>query len=126
MNEKQKRFADYYIENPNATEAAKKAGYSEKTAEVQGSRLLTNVKVKDYVKERLESKDKERIASQNEVLEFFTQVMRGEVPDQLGLETPVKERNKAAEMLGRRYKIFDDNNLNIKVVMFGGEDKLED
>jgi phage terminase small subunit len=109
MNEKQKAFADYYIETLNATEAAKRAGYSEKTAEVQGCRLLNNAKIKAYIKERLESKDAARVASQDEVLQFLTQVMRGEVKDQLGLETPVKERNRAAELLGKRYAIFNDN-----------------
>lgn len=116
MNEKQKAFADYYIETLNATEAAKRAGYSEKTAYSIGQRLLKNVEVENYIKERLESKDNARIASQNEVLEFLTKVMRGEVKDQLGLETPVKERNRAAELLGKRYSLFADKvDLNAKV-----------
>lgn len=108
MNEKQKAFADYYIETNNATEAAKRAGYSEKTAHVIGSRLLKDVKVINYIKERLESKEKIRVADQDEVLEFLTKVMRGEVQDQLGLETPVKERNRAAELLGKRYAMWTD------------------
>lgn len=108
MNEKQKAFADYYVETNNATEAAKRAGYSEKTAHVIGSRLLKDVKVLTYIKERLESKEKARVADQDEVLEFLTQVMRGEVQDQLGLETPVKERNRAAELLGKRYAMWTD------------------
>lgn len=108
MNERQKAFADYYIETNNATEAAKRAGYSEKTAYSIGNRLLKKVEIETYIKERLESKEVERVASQDEVLEFLTQVMRGEVKDQLGLETPVKERNKAAEMLGKRYALWVD------------------
>nr|WP_238555950.1 terminase small subunit [Paenibacillus alvei] len=60
------------------------------------------------MKERLAEKEAERVASQDEVLEFLTQVMRGEVKDQLGLETPVKERSKAAELLGKRYALWTD------------------
>jgi phage terminase small subunit len=108
MNEKQKAFADYYIETLNATESAKRAGYSAKTAEAQGSRLLTNVKVKTYIQERLNSKEKERIASQDEVLERLTAIMRGEVKDQMGFETPVKEMVNAAKLLGQRYKLFTE------------------
>lgn len=108
MNEKQKAFADYYIENPNATEAARKAGYSKKTAEQIASRLLSNVNVKTYIKERLEAKETIRVASQDEVLERLTSIMRGEVKDQLGLETPVKDMVKAAELLGKRYRLFVD------------------
>jgi phage terminase small subunit len=121
MNEKQKIFADYYIEFNNATEAAIKAGYSPKTAGAIASRLLKDVNLKNYIQERLASKDNERVASQNEVLEFLTQVMRGEVPDQLGLETPVKERRAAAVDLGKRYGLFTENlnlsgDVSVKIV----------
>lgn len=130
MNEKHKAFADYYIETLNATESYKRAYPSCKkdaTARTNASKLLTNTNVQDYIKERLASKENERIASQDEVLEFLTQVMRGEVLDQLGLETPVKERRSAAVDLGKRYGLFTDNlNLNAKLVVFGGENELED
>lgn len=132
MNEKQKAFADYYVETNNATEAAKRAGYSEKTAHVIGSRLLKDVKVLTYIKERLESKEKARVADQDEVLEFLTQVMRGEVQDQLGLETPVKERNRAAELLGKRYAMWTDKqqidgNLAVQIIddIGSGDDETD-
>jgi phage terminase small subunit len=116
LNERQKAFADYYIETLNATEAAKRAGYSEKTAKVIGAENLTKPYIQQYIQERLASKEKERIASQDEVLEFLTSVMRGEVKDQMDFDAPVKDRNKAAELLGKRYALFADNmNLNAKV-----------
>ena len=116
MNERQKAFADYYIESLNAYESAIRAGYKEAYAKGQSYLLLDNQGIKGYIQERLASKDKERIASQDEVLEFLTSVMRGEVPDQLGLETSVKDRSKAGELLGKRYGIFTDNmNLNARV-----------
>ena len=52
MNERQQRFADAYLENPNATRAAIAAGYSQKTAGSQGQRLLKNVEVAAYIRER--------------------------------------------------------------------------
>jgi phage terminase small subunit len=111
MNEKQKAFADYYIETNNATESYKRAYKSCKSdaaARASGSKLLTNPNIKKYIEERLAGKEKERIANQDEILEFLTSVIRGEVKDQLGLETPVKDRNKAAELLGKRYGLFVD------------------
>jgi phage terminase small subunit len=111
MNEKHKAFADYYIETQNGTDSYKRAYPNCKkdaTARVNASKLLTNPNIQNYIKERLESKEAARIANQDEVLSFLTQVMRGEVKDQLGLETPVKERNKAAELLGKRYGIWVD------------------
>jgi phage terminase small subunit len=116
LNEKQKAFADYYIETLNAYESAIKAGYSEKYSKAQSYKLLDNIGIKQYIQERLASKEAARVASQDEVLEFLTKTMRGEVPDQLGLETSVKDRSKAAELLGKRYGLFTDNmNLNAHV-----------
>ena len=111
MNEKQKMFADYYIETLNITESYKRAygeDLSDESASANGSRLIRNDKVEKYIEKAMENKSKERIASQDEVLEFLTKTMRGEVQDQLGLETPVKERVRSAELLGKRYEIFTE------------------
>jgi len=111
MNEKHKQFADYYIETLDVSGSYKKVYGDNLTTEVasaNGCRLLKKAKVKEYIEKLLKSKDAERIASQDEVLEFLTKTMRGEVEDQLGLETPVKERVRSAELLGKRYKMFTD------------------
>lgn len=108
MNGKQKAFADYFIELDNATQAAIRAGYSEKTAHSIGSRLLKHVEVQEYIKERMSSKDAARIADQDEILEFLTQVMRGNVLDQLGFETSVRDRKDAAIQLGKRHGMWID------------------
>lgn len=46
LTDKQQRFVDEYLIDLNATQAAIRAGYSEKTARSQGQRLLTNVDIK--------------------------------------------------------------------------------
>lgn len=121
LTEKQKRFADYFIESGNATEAAVKAGYSEKTARFIGAENLTKPNIHAYIDEMLGKKDNERIASQDEVLEFLTSVMRGEVIERVPLLVgqgmqelvdnvpPVQVRKSAAELLGKRYRLFTDN-----------------
>lgn len=122
LTEKQKRFCDYYIETLNATESYKRAGYrvkSDAAARVNASRLLTNANVRKYIEERMKQKESERIASQNEVLEFLTRVMRGqEIEEVVGFTEsgPVKEKKapstrdrvKAAELLGKRYALFTE------------------
>lgn len=52
LNEKQKRFAAEYLIDLNATQAAIRAGYSVKTANEQGSRLLVNVSIQEYISYR--------------------------------------------------------------------------
>lgn len=119
LTPKQKAFCDYYIETGNATEAAVKAGYSKKTARVIGQENLLKPALKTYIDERMKQKDNERIASQNEILEFLTKVMRGEVTEQVPIimqeefemvdKTPsVKDRTKAAELLGKRYMMWTE------------------
>lgn len=45
LTNRQKRFVEEYLVDLNATQAAVRAGYSEKTAGAAGSRLLENVNV---------------------------------------------------------------------------------
>ena len=104
----QKAFADYYIETANATESAKRAGYSEKTARSQGQRLLTNVDISAYIKERLDEQTEKRVADANEVIEFYTAVMRGEVKDQFGLDASLSDRLKAGDALMKRYNAIKE------------------
>lgn len=106
LTEKQKRFIDYYIETANATESAKRAGYSAKTAKNIGAENLT--KLNFFIQQKLQEKDNNRIASQDEVLQYLTKVMRGEEKDQFGLDASLQDRTKCAELLGKRYGTFKD------------------
>lgn len=92
LNEKQKAFAEYYAACFNATEAAKKAGYSERTAYSIGQRLLKHVEVQKCLQSLSKSAHSERIATINEVLEYLTDTMRDENEQR-------KERTKAAQLL---------------------------
>ena len=116
LSEKQKAFADYYIESLNAYEAAIKAGYKENYAKAQSYKLLDNVGIKNYISERLKAKETDRIASQNEVLEYLTNVIRGNIKEygydsegnEYAKEVAIRDKTKAAELLGKRYKLFVD------------------
>lgn len=78
LNSRQKAFADNYIISGNATEAYKKAGYSEKYADTNASKLLENTRILEYIKQRTAPAEEKRIASGDEVLMFLTRVMNGE------------------------------------------------
>jgi phage terminase small subunit len=109
LSEKQKAFADYYIESGNASEAYSKAGYKNyKSAGVEASKTLKNPNVKAYLDKRLKQIEDERIAKPTEVLQYLTKVMRGEEKDQFDLDAPLNERTKAAELLGKRYRLFTE------------------
>lgn len=110
MTPKQKAFADYYLASGNASAAARKAGYSKKTAGSIGEENLKKPEISAYIRERMAQQDAERVASADEVLRFYTSVMRGEVSDQFGLEAALAERLKAADALMKRHAAGDERN----------------
>ena len=112
LTQKQKKFADYLIKlgRDRATEAAKLAGYSEKSARQSGYANMQKASVKAYIEERLKTaaEPKERaeaerklVADGDEVLRFLSATMRGEVKDQFGLDAQLKDRLAAAKELQR-------------------------
>ena len=127
MTKKQKIFADEYLIDLNATRAYKVAYPNVKndvTAAAVASRLLRNVKVQEYIAQRMAEKESKRIADQDEVLKYLTSVLRGESRAQeivvegtgegcseartMEKAPSEKERLKAAELLGKRYALFTD------------------
>lgn len=103
MTPKQKKFCEYYIQSGNATDAARKAGYSEKTARAIGNENLTKPDIQAYIHERVGDQDKNLVADADEVLRFYSAVMRGEVKDQFGLDASLSDRLKAGDSLMKRY-----------------------
>ncbi|HAK43697.1 MAG TPA: terminase small subunit [Clostridium sp.] len=147
LTEKQKMFANEYLVDLNATRAYRKAYpgvKKEETAAQAGSRMLRNVKVKNYIDEQLKKIEDESIADATEVMKYLTAVMRNELTEEVVVvegegegcssarvvkkDMAAKDRNKAAELLGKRYRLFTDKveiQGDIPVVISGG-DKLED
>lgn len=112
LTPKQQAFADYYIQFGNATEAARKAGYSEKNVGENAAKTLKNPNVAAYIKERMEKQDKKRVADADEVIEFYSAVMRGEVKDQFGLDASLSDRLKAGDSLMKRYAVGAERSKN--------------
>lgn len=110
LNERQLAFCEYYIECGNATEAAIKAGYSEKTARSTGSENLTKPDISEYIENRLAEQRAKRIASADEVMQFFTAVMRGEVKDAFDLDPALDTRIAAGKEIMKRYNVAADRN----------------
>lgn len=107
MNQRQRAFVDAYLKYGNAAEAARHAGYSDRSARSVGQRLLTNGDIKALIAARLDVAEAQRIADADEALAFLTSVMRGEVKDQFGLDAALSDRIKAAQELLKRYAVAD-------------------
>ena len=132
LNEKQKRFCEEYLIDLNATQAAIRAGYSEKTAE-RASDWINEAgqekpsskfkpELREYIDSRLEELHNERTADAQEVVEYLTSVMRGESEseeivlkgvgkgsqkiERVQKKPSEKDKLKAAELLGKRFGMF--------------------
>lgn len=119
LTEKQRRFVDYYVETGNKTEAAKKAGYSEKTAASIGDENLRKPAIKAAIDARLKELEDKRIAKADEVLQFLTSTLRGEVKEErvvvegtgegrsdariIKVQVSARDRLEAAKSLLKRY-----------------------
>jgi phage terminase small subunit len=145
MTKKQKRFCDEYLIDCNATQAAIRAGYSEKTARQTASEILSKPDIKKYIDEQLEKIHNDNIADASEVMTYLTSVLRGQAESEIVVvegcgdgvseakqmikHPDEKERLKAAELLGKRYSMFSDKvNLDASFapIVFSGENELED
>ena len=85
MNQRQKKFADLYLQGMSGAEAYTKAGYScvGTTASKAASRLLNKVELKEYISTMNEKTDKSTILSITERKELLTRIalrQEGESP----------------------------------------------
>lgn len=119
LTEKQRRFVDYYVETGNASEAARRAGYSEKTAGWIGQENLQKPTIKAAVDARLRELEGKRIAKADEVLQFLTSILRGKVKEErvvvegtgegrsdariITVQVSARDRLEAAKSLLKRY-----------------------
>ncbi|MCG2394859.1 terminase small subunit [Staphylococcus epidermidis] len=121
---KQQTFVDEYIRTGNVYQSAIRAGYSQKYAKASSHKLLDNVGIKQAIDKRMAELKKKSIADQDEILQYLTSVLRGEVTDQelipvqvgrgqmeveeLEKRSDTNARTKAAELLGKRYMMWTD------------------
>ena len=102
LNVRQKLFCYYYVETGNATESAIKAGYKPKAAQANASRLLSYELVKQEIARLQKPIEDHHIATGQEVMEFFTKMMNGEIKDAFGLDASNSDRLKAANEIAKR------------------------
>lgn len=117
---KQKQFADEYIRTGNAYQSAINVGYSEKYAKARSHKMLENVGINQYIDENLEIIQKESIAEADEIMRYLTRVLRGEEKEEIlvyvgdgmqeiqTIKPSAKDRIKAAELLGKRYRMWTE------------------
>lgn len=120
-NSKHKAFCDDYLITLNATDSYMKVyGCSYDVAKANASRLLAKANIKEYIDERMKTKENDRIMKQDEILTILTSIARGQEQEEDVTVTQAgkivrfeknpsnKDRMKALELLGKRYRLFTD------------------
>lgn len=113
LTPKQQAFCDFYIETGNATEAAIKAGYSEKTAKETGYENLTKPHLKEYIAERMKDIESNKVMDAQEALEALTNIARGKTTEEvvtpsgkvITRSASIDQRQKAIDSLLKRYNV---------------------
>lgn len=97
LTAKQRAWIDYYKQGKTATEAARLAGYKPDNAKVIGAQNLT--KLNQYISDRDEMLDRDRVADMAEINAFWSDTMRDDTAD-------IKDRLKASELRARSIGAF--------------------
>lgn len=124
MTPKQEKFCVEYLVDLNGTQAAIRAGYSEKTANRIANQLLSKLDIKNCIKELREIEFDNSIATAKEAEAFLAKAMRGEIEEEvivtegqgdgfseakiMNKKISARDRIKAAELIGKRNQLFTD------------------
>lgn len=108
LNQKQERFVAEYLIDMNATQSAIRAGYSKKTADVQGARLLTNAKVQEALQEAIKKRSERTEITQDQVLHELAKIGLKDAADYTDAELKYGNKIKALELLGKHLGMFTD------------------
>jgi phage terminase small subunit len=119
MTERQRRFCLEYVACGNASEAARKAGYTKLHAKEAGAECLTKPNVQAEIARLVKERDAKAVAQADELLARLTAIARGEsredsllVVDKQLVHEPVpanhKDQLKAIELLGKFHGMFED------------------
>lgn len=99
MNQRKRAFCEAYLISGNATDAAREAGYSPRSARSIGQRLLTFDDVREYLERRNQEISAANTAQMEEVRQFWTATMRDD-------NMKPADRLKASELLAKTYGAF--------------------
>jgi phage terminase small subunit len=114
---RQRRFIDEYWKCGIGSKAAVAAGYSKSSARVMSRKLLDNPLIKKALRDREYISKKKSYADRDEILTFFTNVMRGEVKDQFDIEASLSDRLKAGTELAKRVIDAEEQTAETRIVI---------
>lgn len=131
LTPKEAKFIDEYIKTGNGQQSVIEAGYHHKAPHVYANTLLNKDYIASEIRYRLEQAKNESIADATEIMQYFTDVMRGNIKDAFGLDAPLGERTKAAQELAKRQidipnKLKGNEEPTLTIKLDWGQDSTEE
>lgn len=126
-------FINFYLENGgNGSQAVKEAGYKVKAVAQHAQKLLNKGYISKEINFRMAEITEKKTAKAHEILEYFTDVMRGTIKESDGSDPPIAERTKAAQELAKRIidipaKLSEKQGAEYRIILdFGRDSEGED
>ncbi len=107
LTDKQKRFVQEYLVDLNATQAAIRAGYSERNADKIGSELLGKTRVSTAIQLAMEERKQRTKITQDMVIEELKKIGFADAADYTDAKLKVSNKIKALGLLGKHLGMFD-------------------
>ena len=130
LTPKEAKFIDEYIKTGNGLKSVVEAGYTSKNPRGYAQTLLTKEYIAEEINYRLTLAKNDSIADATEIMQYFTDVMRGKIADQFGLEASLSERTKAAQELAKRQidipnRLAGNEEPTVRIVLDWGQDGIQ-
>lgn len=101
LTDKQKRFVAEYLVDLNATAAARRAGYSAKTADRIGPELLGKTCVSQAIQEAMQNRQQRTEVTQDYVIKKLKEITDKDASDAQDSDLKYSNKIKALELLGK-------------------------
>ena len=120
LRDKQKRFVEEYLIDLNATQAAIRAGYSEKTAQEQSSRLLLNVMVQNAIKEAQTKRSERMQIKQDDVIRMLLENIEIASGKKAVIKTEIR-KSQSGELVGDDIVqfVYESSSVNRSLELLG-------
>ncbi len=122
LNSKQKNAADNFIKIGDKKDALLMAGYNSGTVKGNfGEEFFERENVREYIKDRVSGEESLKIADEEEIMVYLTRLLRGKITEEVVVNKELvskpptlRERSKAAELLGRHYGLYRKREKSVK------------
>lgn len=113
LTDKQKKFVEEYLIDLNATQSAIRAGYSPKTANEQGARLLANVSIQEAISKAMAERSRRTGINQDRIVQELARIAFVKITDVVNSDGEINTNASDDDLACiESYKVEDSDSVN--------------